>query len=399
MPAQVTPVPDRLAPQIAAATTARLLINTARRFVYPFAPVLSRGMGVPLVAVTSLIAVNQATGLLSPFFGPASDRWGYRTMLLAGLGLLAVGLLAAGLLPFYGVVLVALFLAGLSKSIFDPALQAYVGERVPYGRRGLVIGIVELGWSGSSLLGIPLVGVLIGWWGWRSPFLVLGGLTLLVLALLGLLLPARPRAARPAGGLAGFDEAWRQLRAERTALAALGFGFMVSAANDNLFVVYGVWLEDTFALTTIALGVATTAIGAAEMLGEILTASIADRLGLRRMVLLGLLLSTLSYMLLPLLGQSLPLALLGLFIVFITFEFAVVTSISLITEVLPSARATMMASLMAFMSAGRVVGALIGGPVWLAGGITATGLVSAGLSGLALLCLLWGWQDRPGTGR
>ncbi len=160
-------------------TFCRLLLNTTRRFAYPFAPALSRGLGVPLTAVTSLIAANQITGILALLFGPLGDRWGYRIMLLAGLGLLAVGMLAGSFLPYYGMILVALFLAGLGKSIFDPAIQAYVGERVPYERRGMIIGIMEMAWAGSSLVGIPLVGLLIDRLGWRAPFFVLGGLGLL----------------------------------------------------------------------------------------------------------------------------------------------------------------------------------------------------------------------------
>jgi predicted MFS family arabinose efflux permease len=55
----------------------------------------------------------------------------------------------------------------------------------------------------------------------------------------------------------------------------------------------------------------------------------------------------------------------------------------------------MMASYLALGGVGRVVGALIGGPIWLAGGIYATALVSAAISGLAMVSLiwgLWGWQ-------
>jgi len=44
----------------------KLMLNTARRMVYPFAPELARGLGVPLTAVTLLIAVNQATAVLGP---------------------------------------------------------------------------------------------------------------------------------------------------------------------------------------------------------------------------------------------------------------------------------------------------------------------------------------------
>jgi len=385
------PSTRRLAGQVGVAALCRLFFNTARRFPYPFAPALSRGLGVPLTAITSLIAINQATGILSPLFGPLSDRWGYRTMMLASLGMLAVGMLAAGFLPFYGVVMLALFLAGLSKSIFDPAIQAYLGKIVPYHRRGLVIGLVELGWSGSSLVGIPLIGLLIERVGWQSPFLVLGILSVFSAVALGMLMPAERRqpTAQPVVST-NFRQLWQELRRERAALGLLAFSLLIGLANDNLFVVYGAWLEEAFALSIVALGVASSVIGAAELVGEGLTAAIADRLGLKRSVIFGLVLSTLSYLMLPLLGHTLPLALLSLFVIFVSFEFAVVTSISLSTEVLPSARATMMAAFLAAGGVGRVIGALAGGSIWLVGGLTAISLVSAATTALALVCLLWG---------
>jgi predicted MFS family arabinose efflux permease len=345
---------------------------------------------VPLTAITSLIAVNQATGLLSPIFGLVSDRWGYRLMLLISLAMLAAGLLAAGFLPTYAVIMVALFLAGLGKSIFDPALQAYLGKVVPYHRRGLVIGLTEFGWSGSSLVGIPLVGVLIERVGWQSPFLVLGSLSVLAVIAIAILIPTEGRQPVTASTALNYREAWRLIQSNQTAPALLVFSFLIGLANDNFFVVYGVWLEEAFALGIVALGLATSVIGAAELIGEGLTASMADRLGLKRAVLVGLALSTFSYVLLPLLGQTLPLALAGLFIVFLTFEFAVVTTISLSTEVLPEARATMMSSMMATMGLGRVIGALTGGPVWLVGGFMAICLISAVTTGLALVVLLQG---------
>ena len=90
----------RLAWKMGVAISCRLVLNTARRFAYPFAPVLSRGLGVPLTAVTSLIAVNQATAILGMFFGPLADRLGYRLMMLAGLAMLTAGMFAGGLYRF-----------------------------------------------------------------------------------------------------------------------------------------------------------------------------------------------------------------------------------------------------------------------------------------------------------
>ena len=389
-PSAARPLARGLPLQIGSATLARLFVNTARRFPYTFAAALSRSLGVPLTGVTSLIAVNQATGVLSPVFGPLGDRWGYRMMMLAGLGMLAVGMLAGGLLPVYGVILLALFLVGLGKSLYDPALQSYIGERVPYQRRGLAIGVVEFSWAGSALVGIPLVGLLIARLGWRSPFIVLGGLALLSVVVLAYLIPRDDRRSLDAKNTLGFREAWRRLSRERAALGALGFSLLIAAANDNLFVIYGAWLESSFGLSVLALGAATMVIGLAELLGEGLTASFADRLGLKRALLTGLVLTASSFILLPFMGRTLPLALVGLFVTFLTFEFTVVTGISLFTEVLPGARATMMSSNVAAMSVGRMIGALIGGAIWLAGGLLAISLVSAAICGLALVCLAWG---------
>ena len=104
----------------------------------------------------------------------------------------------------------------------------------------------------------------------------------------------------------------------------------------------------------------------------------------------GLAACLICYGVLPLLGQTLAMALIGLFIIFLTFEFTIVTSLSLFTELVPASRATMLASFLAAAGIGRVVGALIGGPIWLPGGISATAMVSAAVSGLALVSLVWG---------
>jgi len=379
------------------ATACRLVLNTARRFAYPFAPVLSRGLGVPLTAITSLIAVNQATSIIGMFFGPVADLLGYRLMMLAGLGMLATGMFAGGFLPFYGVILVSFFLAGLGKSVFDPAIQAYVSERVPYNRRGLAIGFLEFSWAGSTLVGIPLLGLLIDRLGWRSPFFTLGGLGLLGIVALRILIPDDGKEPGTRNVSMGFWKIWQRLGKERAALGAIGFSFFVSVANDNLFVVYGAWLEEAFGLNIVALGLWTSAIGMAELSGESLTAALADRFGLKRSVILGLSLCSMSYWLLPILGQGLAPAFGSLFLIFLTFEFTIVSFLSICTELLPGSRATMMSGFLAAAGFGRIVGALIGGPVWLAGGILATGLVSATISGLALVSLGWGlkgWRQQ-----
>ena len=284
----------------------------------------------------------------------------------------------------------ALFLAGLGKSIFDPAVQAWAGNRVPYRRRAMVIGILETSWSASTLIGIPLVAVLMDRYGWQSPFLVMGILGGIGAVALFFIIPEEPEIRRPKTSMTEYLGAYSHLIGSRAALGALGYAFFVSAANDNLFVVYGAWLEKSFGLGIVALGLGTSLIGVAELAGEGLTAAVSDRFGLKRAVFTGLSLSALSYLALPFLDTSLTAAMTGLAILFFTFEFTLVTSLSLCTEMLPEYRATMMAGFFATAGIGRVLGALMGGAVWQAGGIFATGCVSGMLAVMGMFCLMGG---------
>ena len=154
--------------------------------------------------------------------------------------------------------------------------------------------------------------------------------------------------------------------------------------------VYGAWLEEAFHLSVVALGLTTTVIGAAELLAEGLTASLADRLGLRRSVMIGLILSGASYATFSYLARTLPMALIALFIIFLTFEFTAVTALSLSTELVPAVRATMVSGFLAAGGIGRVAGVLIGGRIWMAGDIMSIGLFSTLMSAVALIFLVWG---------
>ncbi len=374
--------------QLATATIARLLLNTARRFVYPFAPALSRGLNVPLAAITSIIAVYQASALVGFVIGPLTDRWGYRRMMLAGMWLTTLGLLLGALFPHYFWVMAGLFLAGLGKTIFDPAIQAYIGKAVPYSRRGQAVGVMEASWGGATLAGVPLIGLLMARFGWQSGFwglaaaAFLGGLAILIV------FPPDHNGREKNRTQLPFWRTWRQLAGQGPAQGMLLFTFFISISNDAFFVVYGVFLESSYGISLGALGLTVVIIGVAEIIAEVLTAVIGDRLGLHRAVILGTLGTIAAYLLLPLSGKShLALALGNIFLVFLTFEFAMVSSISFCTEVMPAARATMMAGFYGVAAVGRVIGALSGGLIWTSFGWVALSLFSAAAGCLALVGL------------
>ncbi len=376
--------------RIVIVTLSRLLLNTSRRFIYTFAPALSRFLGVPLTSITSLIAINQGTSVLGVVLAPLGDRFGYKLLMLGGLASLTAGMFAAGILPIYATLVFTVIVAGLGKTIFDPAIQAYVGVRVPFERRGLVIGILELSWAGSTIVGIPLAGLLIEKAGWQYTFIVFGALSLLFFIFILVIVPWDKGIDTPDSSQLKMLQLWKNLLKNRAARGALIFSFFIGIANDNIFVIYASWLEDSFALSIVALGIGTSVIGLSEITGEVGTALFADKIGLKKAVIVGAIGSIISFILLPFFDGSLFSALIALFFIFLTFEFTVVCTLSLGTELSIDSRATMMSGIFASAGIGRMIGAIIGGHVWVKGGLWAIGSVSAGCTFLGLIGLIWG---------
>jgi predicted MFS family arabinose efflux permease len=371
---------NQLALQLAVAIFCRFLLKTGRRFIYPFAAAISGALGVSLAAITLLLALNQVAALLGPLFAQLNERWGYRTMMIWGMILASLAMLAIGVLPGYGVLLVGLVAIGVSISICDPALQAYVGMKIPFARRGQAIGLTELAWAASSLVGIPVAGWLVQSYSWSTPFMVMGALGIGGSILLRRLLPHAD--ATPSPKTQPWPAAHRAVLRLPAAKSMLLYAFLAGCACDIFFVSYALWLTESLGMGVMALGLATIAIGFAELSGELLTAALADRLGLRRTVLVTLLLSIACYATLPLWSFSATGSLIGIFLACLAFEFNFVAAISLSTEIRPDGRATMMSMFQATSGMGHVCGVLLGGFIWFAGGIAGVGIACA------LLCLL-----------
>ena len=377
---------------IIVSTLAKLLLNTARRMVYPFAPAFARGLGVDLAAITSIIALNQATAVLGPVGASFADRYGNRRIILLAMVLLCLGGFAAGLVPLYGALLLSLFLAGLAKSIFDPSFQSFIGSHVPFEQRGRFIGITELAWAGATLLGIPLAGVTIQTFSFQTPFLVIG---ILAAACFFLILKLMPKDIPPkrtdAAQRSMLWSNWKQVIKNRRVLGMLGFAFFMALGSDTLFVVYGIWLEQSYGLSLAAIGLGTILIGIAEVAGEAVTAFFSDRVGLLKTIFIGIVLTAGGYFLLPALDRGVPHVLGGLFLVFFCFEFTIVTAMGLATELMPELRASTLSAFYAVGGLGRVAGAFCGGLIWSHTGIVAISLIAGSCTLAALVCMAAGF--------
>jgi predicted MFS family arabinose efflux permease len=371
------------AARITSIAVTRSVIITAYHIVYPFLPAFARGMGVSLQTAGLAVSARSIVGMAAPLLGPVSDLRGRKFSLVASTFLFAAGMAIVAAFPSYATFVVALLIAHLARIVFDPALQAYVGDHVHYAQRGSVFALVELSWSGSFLLVIPLVGLLIAREGWSAPF---GWLALVAVAAGSLLALWLPSSSAAQSGQPPFFQDLAAIFGHKQALAGLAYGACISLANDLVVIVYGAWLEAEFGLQVAALGLASTVVGLALLAGEILVWIFVDRVGKKRALVAGTLASAATSVALPVVGRSLAWSLVGLFLLYTSFEFMLVTSFPLMTELVPQARGTYMAGLVASFSAGRALGAWLG-PTLFAFGMLANGFAALGVYLIGLVIL------------
>lgn len=384
-----------------ATTFIKLLLNISKRLIYPFAPEIARGLNMPLSGVTSVIAMGQATAVLGPLGAGFADRYGYRLLMLYAIAMMIIGTFALGFIPTYIMFTACVLLTSLAKNIFDPSLQAFIGSLVPYEQRGRIIGLTELAWAGSTLLGIPTAGVIIEKFSWQTPFLLISILSIIFFFIILRIMPGPVSTEIGNKNNKSILSGWKQVMKNSHVQAALLFVFFISIANDNLFVIYGVWLETSYHLSLSAIGFGTILIGLAELAGETLTAGLSDKIGLRKSIIVGVLFCSFAYFIFPMLDSGLASAMTGIFLIFSSFEFTMVTAMSLSTELVPDLRASTMSAFFAAAGLGRMVGAFCGSFIWTS--ITPTSnpvfyicIVSGACMLIGLVFLVTGFKDKGG---
>lgn len=363
----------------------RTLVNTMHRMVYPLLPVLARGVGVSVETFTLALTARALLSAASPVIGSVSDHRGRKFGMLVGLGLFLAGTGLVVIWPTFPALVAGMLLCTTGKYVLDPSLHAYMGDQVPYTQRGLAIALLEFGWSLSFIIGIPLVSFLIARAGWIAPFPLFVGLAVVSILLILRQVPDEPgrndfkRFPRTTEvitthGKVRFWEGLRDIMAHSSAVAGLLFGLLMSAGNETINIVFGLWLEQSFNLQVAALGAASVVIGISELGGESLVGGITDRIGKIRAITGGLILNSLMAFALPVLGRTLPGALVGLFLFYLTFEFTIVSALPMMTEILPTRRATLLAVNISAFSVGRALASWLAPPVFAWGILASAGL-------------------------
>ncbi len=139
------------------------------------------------VVVASYSISAALSGFSAAFFVDQFDR---KKVLLFGYAGFVIGTLCCGIAPNYVLLLSARIVAGLFGGLIGAQVLSIVADSFSYQRRASAMGILFSAFSLASIVGVPFSLFLAGRFSWHAPFLLIGGLGILVIFAVAKFLPA-----------------------------------------------------------------------------------------------------------------------------------------------------------------------------------------------------------------
>ncbi|WP_035767480.1 MFS transporter, partial [Arthrobacter sp. TB 23] len=163
---------------LSAVSQAGMVNNLNDGLAWGLFPVLFLGAGLSLGQVGILAAVYPAVwGAGQLFTGAASDRWGRKWFIVAGMTIQAVGLAVVAWSHSFGPWLLAAVLLGLGTAMVYPALLAAIGDVAHPHRRARSVGVYRLWRDSGFAVGALLAGFLADFYGIPTAVAAVAALT------------------------------------------------------------------------------------------------------------------------------------------------------------------------------------------------------------------------------
>jgi predicted MFS family arabinose efflux permease len=320
-------------PQIAGATAAHrdenvilirilgvaaFLVMFQAYLVAPLIPALTRTFHTnPSLMGLAVPAFTIPYGISSLFYGPMSDRFGRKAIILNLLGFLAFSTLLLAFSHTATEFLVIRVLIGIATGGIFPISVALIGDIYPYEKRGKPIGILFAGMAGGITFGSTLGAYLNPIIGWQMEFVITGVLSsaLFFFAFFkpGIFVLQQTKISI---GLKTIIKNSAGLLSSSEGKRVYSFIFLNGAFHSGIFAWLGYYFTAKYHLGDQGIGIALLGYGLPGMLMGVTIGKMADRFGRKKIIPAGLFIGAAMVMILvfkvPLLVAGITVAILSL---------------------------------------------------------------------------------------
>ena len=259
-------------PAVIALGVGGFAIGTGEFVIMGLLPEVARDLGVTIPEAGHVISAY-ALGVVigAPVLAVLAAHWPRRALLIALMGLFAVGNLASAMAPGYLSLNLLRFMAGLPHGTYFGVAALVAASLAPPHRRASAVGLVMSGLTSATLVGVPIAAWLGQHLGWRAAFVLVGAIAALACVLIRRGVPDLPAAhgaspLRELGALAK-PQVWLTL-----GIGAVGFGGLFS-----VFSYIKPLLTDVTGMSVNAVPLVLALFGLGMVVGNLIGSRLADK--------------------------------------------------------------------------------------------------------------------------
>ena len=329
--------------------------------VSPILPAISKDFGVSATSAAVLITSYMLPfGMFQLIFGPLADRFGKRQVINFAMVFFTI---ATTLCAFgYNLTNLALYraLTGIFAASVMPISLALIGDLVPMEERqsaiGSFMGISFLGQGLSMAIG-GTIAYFLNWRGVFGLYAVLAIISTILLFTIGRNIPSTKNPNSE------FIMPYLRLIGNKdslfTYIVVILEGFLIVGS----FSYVGAFISNIYKYNFLQIGLIMTSFGIMAIIGGRLSGKIANKIGRKKVLIMGLISATLADLILYSMGNILGMLIIGIALLGLGFIFAHSTLLTIATEFAQKARGIAM-SLVAFcFMGGGGIGTAVGGNI------------------------------------